>query len=421
MTDRRPRICFITAALDPGGSERQLVELATRLPRDRFEVDFILLTERGSDAAVAEAGGARVRALGSSYRATTPFPIFATRVLRKVFRLVSWVRAGRYDIVDAWLWHAYAVAAATRPLTRVPIMISGRRSLSDYKEHFGWFERLMDGLATRSSDLFVANSHLVREDVMAREHIAARRIRVIRNGVLIPPPMPEEDRRSIRQQWGWTDEAIGVGCVASVKPGKGFEMLIEVARDLRSARPDLRYVVIGDGVSKPALERQVADLGLADIVRFHGIEPDARRLYGALDIVVQASDSEGLPNAVLEAAAAGRAVVATAAGGTPEIVTDGVTGLSVPVGDADRLAAAFDRLAGDPDLRLRLGTAARAYVEETFRMDRFVAETAALYEELAAARGLVQRTASPPDAAAPVSDAAVPARPATGEGPTGRG
>ena len=177
-----------------------------------------------------------------------------------------------------------------------------------------------------------------------------------------------------------------VGCVASVKPGKGVELLIDVAEGLRAREPGLRYVIVGDGVSRPALEADVARRGLGDVVRFHGIEPDARTLYGAFDIAVQASDSEGLPNAVLEPAAAGVAIVATAAGGTSEIITDGQTGILVPVGDPGAMAVGIARLAGDPELRAKLGAAARTSVEESFPMDRMVEGMAHIYEALAARR-----------------------------------
>ena len=106
--------------------------------------------------------------------------------------------------------------------------------------------------------------------------------------------------------------------------------------------------------------------------------------------MVQASSREGLPNALLEAAASGRAIVATAAGGSGEIVLDGQTGLLVPVEDPVALVRALDRLVSDADLRERLGNAAREHVAATFAMDRFVAEFARLYEEQAALKN-VQR------------------------------
>jgi glycosyltransferase involved in cell wall biosynthesis len=134
------------------------------------------------------------------------------------------------------------------------------------------------------------------------------------------------------------------------------------------------------------LEAQIASLGLAGRVRLHGSVPDPTSLWCAFDVVVQPSRSEGLPNAMLEAASAGRPIVATAAGGTGEIVLDGDTGLLVPVDDAAAMGAALRRLLADAGLRDRLGAAARDRTLTVFGMERFVAEFGAMYEELARAR-----------------------------------
>ena len=139
---------------------------------------------------------------------------------------------------------------------------------------------------------------------------------------------------------------------------------------------------------RPDLERQVVALGLEGRVRLHGTELDPRPMYCAFDLVAQSSMSEGLPNVLLEAASAGRPVVATAAGGSGEIVIDGETGLLVPTEDLHALVAALRHAIEDPDLRRRIGAAARAHVDERFGMARYVREWGDLYEELAESRGI---------------------------------
>jgi glycosyltransferase involved in cell wall biosynthesis len=200
--------------------------------------------------------------------------------------------------------------------------------------------------------------------------------------------MPAAEREAIRAGWGFGPDTVIVGSVANYKPRKGLEMLLRVAATLRPTIPELRLVLVGEGTLRPVLEAMIADLGLSEIVRLHGREPDARRLYGAFDIVAHASESEGLPNVLLEAAAAGRAIVATAAGGSAEVVMAGESGLLVPVGDEDGFAREMLRLVEDPALRERLGAAARERAATVFGMDRFVAQTAALYEELAERKGV---------------------------------
>jgi glycosyltransferase involved in cell wall biosynthesis len=386
---RRLRIAYV-AGLTIGGAERQQLALAEHLPRDRFAVEFIVLGERSANARAAEALGVPVHVLGSARRATSPLPVFALRAAGRVAAYLRTVRRGHYDIVDAWLYHAYALAALTRPVSGAPILIAGRRSLSAYKRRFGPLERILDGLARRSADVIVANSAAVVEDVVAREGIARSRLRLIRNGVVPAPELSAERRAELRAGWGVAPDALVIGCIANPRPGKGLELLVRIMGDLRAEGRAVHLVVIGEGPLRPTLEAQIAAAGLERVVILPGAVPDARPLYGAFDVVVQASEAEGLPNALLEAAAAGRAIVATAAGGTSEIVEDGRTGSLVPVGDEPALRLALARMLDEPDLRARTGDAAREHVLTTFGLERMVAETAALYEELARARGLVR-------------------------------
>lgn len=378
---------LVTVALVPGGAERQMLLLAEGLPRSEFELDVICLESRGSDADRAEAAGARVRVLGLRRRraAGLPLPIYPIYLAWTVARFVL-MTAGRYDVVDAWLYHAYALCTMTRFLTRPKALISGRRSLSGFKGRFNALERIADAVARHTTDVFVANSLAVKDDVVRREGLAPIRMRVIHNGVEPIGPLPDRERRRLRGTWGAGPDTIVVGCVANYKPYKGLELLIRVVVRLAAgpAGPDLRLVLVGEGRLRPELEELRAELRAEQIVILHGSEPEARNVYGGFDIAVLASEAEGLPNVVLEAAAAGLPIVATDAGGTREIIRDSTTGLLVPVGDEDAMVSALERLLRDPVERARLGEAARADVLERFATDRMVGEFATLYRELVA-------------------------------------
>jgi glycosyltransferase involved in cell wall biosynthesis len=314
--------------------------------------------------------------------------VATARSTRGIARYLRAVRAGRYDIVDARLFHGYVLAGLTKPLSGVPILVAGRRSLGEFKDRFGPLGRGLDRLARRAPDMIVANSAAVAADTLVREGLNPLRLRVIRNGITPAEPLAAAERDAIRAGWGVGPDDIVAGAVANYRPVKGLERLVRVVAGLHAELPDLRLVLIGDGPLRGALEAQAAGLGIGSIVRVNGPAPDARHLVEAFDLVVAASEAEGLPNALLEAAAAGRPIAATAAGGTVEVIEDGRTGLLVPVGDEAALAGAVRRLVQDPELRARLGAAARVHVEATFGMDRMVAEYAALYDELAERRGL---------------------------------
>jgi glycosyltransferase involved in cell wall biosynthesis len=379
-SSRRIRVLY-PASLFPGGAERQMLLLAKHLPRDRFDISFVLLGAVTPLADEAVRAGATVHALNAPRRAGTSMPVFALKVAGRVAAYVRLCRRERYDIVDAWLYLGYGMAAVTRPFSRVPVLIAGRRSLSGHKAKFGMVDRAVDEIARRWSNAIVANSEAVAADVANHEHIDPARIRVIHNGVRIPPPSDPAARTRLRAGWGVAEGDCVVGCVGTFKAGKGQRVLVEVIAAVRSRLSGTWLVFAGDGPERAAIERRVADLGL-DRVLFLGNVPDAREVYDGFDVLASASDAEGLPNAVLEAAAAARPIVATDAGGTREIVTDGLTGLLVPIGDADRLTEAIVRVLEDRPLAERLGRAAREHVAASFGLDRFVSETAAFYEEL---------------------------------------
>ncbi|HEX5015816.1 MAG TPA: glycosyltransferase [Candidatus Limnocylindrales bacterium] len=382
MAERPLRVAFLNASLDIGGSERQMVTLAERLPRDRFQPEFVLLKRRGPLAERAAAADVPIHVVGWGARDS------GIRQVGDAARLVGRLRRGRYDIVDAWLFHAYALAGLTRRLTRVPVLIAGRRSLADYKRGFGRAERLLDRLTRAAPDGIVANAEAVRIEAASFEGLDPAQIRVIHNGIDVAAPIDPGARAAIRAGWGFGDDAVVFGAVANYKPGKGLPALIRTMARLIPDVPAARLVVVGEGRLRADLERLVSELGLERAVCLSGPSPDARAVVPAFDVAVQASESEGLPNAVLEAAAAGVPIVATDAGGTREILDGGAAGVLVPVRDEPALAAGMRRLAAEPSLRRVLGERGQAFVGATFGIDRFVRETASLYEELAERKGV---------------------------------
>ncbi len=378
--DDRLRVAFLAPSLHPGGAERQMLILAAALPKATFDLRFLLLSEPGDLAAEAAALGVPVHVLGlrrETCRTFTPRCLGdAARALRAYRGLTRDV-----DIVDAWLVPAYTFAGLVQPLARVPVLLAGRRSTVDVNRTRTWYREAAGRLAMRGIDAIVANSQAAANNAIAVERIDPARIHVIRNAA-VPIETTDAERLRLRHAWGFLPQDVVVGCVGNFKPGKGHLALVEVAGRLRDQCPSLRWCFVGDGPLRPELEDDIRRLGLDTIVRLHSGEPDARRVYGAFDIDVQASDSEGLPNAVLEAASAGLPIVATAVGGTAEVLTDGADGLLVPKGDRPALLAAIGRLAEDRELRHRLGRAAQARAMD-FSPARLAEQTGELYLRLA--------------------------------------
>jgi glycosyltransferase involved in cell wall biosynthesis len=159
-------------------------------------------------------------------------------------------------------------------------------------------------------------------------------------------------------------------------------VLIEAARGVVESAPEVRFVLFGDGVERPALEHQIAEAGLGTVFRMPGFRSDLDALIPWADVVALPSFTEGLPNVALEAAAAGVPVVATAVGGTPEVVISGQTGFLVPAGDAGRLSARILDLLRNRDWARHFGHAARQRVQQHFSFAGQARAYQALFQEL---------------------------------------
>jgi glycosyltransferase involved in cell wall biosynthesis len=227
----------------------------------------------------------------------------------------------------------------------------------------------LEAVAARFSDAELVQNP---EDLalMRRLHLTRRDARLLGNGVDLtrfdPACRTAEDRACARAELGIDDETVLFGVVARLVAEKGYPELFDAFARLDRERVAL-VVIGGDDPEKPdALGRDVIECARAAGVRFTGHRDDVDRLYGAMDVFVLASHREGFPRAAMEAAASGLPLIATDVRGCRQVVDDGVTGLLVPVRDADELAAAMRRLADDPSLRTTMGVAARQRAEAQF-------------------------------------------------------
>jgi glycosyltransferase involved in cell wall biosynthesis len=170
--------------------------------------------------------------------------------------------------------------------------------------------------------------------------------------------------------------------VAALRPDKNHVDLIRAWAGVVEAYPAATLLIIGDGPSRVDIERAVAGAGLGDSVQLLGRREDVPDILRTVDGVVSASVDEALPTALIEAGACGLPVVASDAGGTREIVVDGVTGRLVPLRDVPALTAALVEVIGNPDLAVRFGTAGRAQAEEKYSMRTWIARLEELYREV---------------------------------------
>lgn len=365
---RRPaepslRIALVIGSLDLAGAESQLVRVACELHRVGHRVTVVVL---GRDGPLGE----RLRRDGVPVRIAR-FQGFIVRrplaTLTGLARFWWYLLRARPQVVDARLPWAYMLALPIARLWRVPVRLQGRRSERQASAPRGRWQPRLHALATRAATGLVANSRLVAESLVGHEGVESARVHVIANGIDLPDVLAVAD----------ATPPVGL-LVANLRPVKAHGDLLD-ALALLEKPPLVRLV--GDGPERAALEARVAALGLADSVTFEGTVPDAGRLFTGVQFGLLTSHSEGLPNVVLEAMAAGVPVVATAVGGVVELVEDGVTGLLVPPADPPALAAAIATMVEDPARRAAMGLAARERAE-AYSWDRCRTAHERLYRSL---------------------------------------
>ena len=246
-------------------------------------------------------------------------------------------------------------------------------------------------LAART-DVLIAISDEVRDALLDRGIGTPSKYRVVSLGLELEPFLAVDGPSgALRRHLGLDADTPLAGAVARLVPIKDHETTFRALREL----PDLHLAVIGDGELRAELEARARDLGIADRTHFVGWWGDVAAAVSDLDVVVSSSRNEGTPVALIEALAAARPVVATAVGGTPSVVRQGVTGRLVPPSNEQKLAAAISDVLRDPREAAGLGAAGRADVAGRFGAARLVEEIRALYEELASPRRPVgSRTAS---------------------------
>jgi glycosyltransferase involved in cell wall biosynthesis len=365
------RIVHLTASAFLGGPERQMLGLASALPTD-YTTTFLSFSEAGRCRPfllAARAAGFDAAELAND----TPNLRAATR------ELAAFLRG---NFADVLVTHGYKSNMLGRPAARqagVPVVSVSR----------GWTGENLKVRCYEAADRFhlrfmdrVACVSRMQADKVRQAGVPAERIRVIRNAARLqafadPDPVAGQRLRSVAGGDGPLVVAAG-----RLSREKGFHILVEAAARLVRSVPRARVILFGDGAERPRLERLAANLGLGSRFAMPGFCHDLDALLPWADVVVLPSLTEGLPNVALEAAAAGVPVVATAVGGTPEVVVNGRTGFLVPVEDPVRLADRIGDLLTRPEWARAFGAAARRHVEEHFSFAGQARAYRALFTEL---------------------------------------
>jgi glycosyltransferase involved in cell wall biosynthesis len=361
------------------GSEAHLLTLLPDLRRRGWDVRFCLLHERepGASEFAARLEDAGVPVVPVRLRGDLD-PVAFLRLLRLV-------RATRPVLLHTHLVHADAYGLPAGRLAGVPVLASTKHGFNTFRERPAF--AAVDRRLSRLANLHIAISAGLARYLAETEGLDGSRFEIVHYGIAAggdPQPPPHAPR---------------LLCVGRLVPIKGHDTLLHALALAVASIPDLTLEIAGDGPLRGRLEELARDLGIAEAATFAGRVTSVADAYARAGIVVVPSRGEGFGMVALEAAERGRAVIASAVGGLPEIVDDGVTGVLVKPGDVEELAAAIAALAADPERAAALGAAARERALREFTLERCADRTDALY------RTAVDRSASTRSRAAAASSA----------------
>lgn len=375
------RVVHLISGLEVGGAERMVRRIAVGL-RDRgFEVTVASLIEVGPVGRQIAADGIPVLSLRMRRRSPSPAGLL---------RLMAVLRRLSPDVLQTWLYHADLLGVVAGRIVGVPAIAWNVRTsnmdMSRYRKLSRWTLAACARLS-RLPDVVVVNSEAGR-DYHAGLGYRPRRWSVIPNGFDLDEFRPDPaGRAAFRCEIGASADEVLVGLVARFDPMKDHETFLRAAGLLARQCPDVRFLMVGEGVTaeNTTLSGWIEAQGLSGKVRLLGLRSDLPRIYAALDIAALSSRTEGFPNVVGEAAAAGVPCVVTDVGDARQMV--GETGIVVPPADAEAFAAGLERLIAEgAEARRQRGARARQRIEEGYGLARIVGRYAELYEELGEAR-----------------------------------
>jgi len=372
LNGRRPRVMLFTDSFLRGGTERQFVRLVRGLDRSQFEILIACLHRRGPLLSEVESLGVSI----------VEFPInslYNFQAAKLFVQLVRFLHREQIQIVHAFDFYTSVFAVPAALIAGVPVVLASRRELLNLRSP--WQQRAIR-IACRLATRVVVNSRAAGRDLGSLKSGSQRRIELLPNCI----DLLEFERRmssgEVRRELGLSPRSIVIGALGNLRPEKDLETFLLAARGILDAIPSAEFLVIGDGPARDNLERLASDLRISESVHFLGERSDVSDLLAALDILVMTSYTESFPNAILEAMAMGKPVVATNVGGIPELVEEGQTGFLVSPRDPEAIADRVLSLSRDSARRQQMGRAARARVESNFTVQAVIARLEGIYVRL---------------------------------------
>ena len=358
-----------------GGPEKQIVQHCASMNRKLWRMvvcSFLEGKARNELLQKASEHGLETRAL---HTACSYNPLV-------ILELANLIQCEKPDIIVTHGYRPLIICLLLRLFNKKRI-ITYSRGFTEENLKIRLFEKLYR-ICMRFSNLIVAVSE-GHKQVLTAYRLEENKIHSVRNAVAVVSPLinqPEKLRKDVADRLDIPKEATIVVCAGRLSPEKGHRFLLEAIGKIGSKMKDTFFVFCGDGPCKKDLEKQAQELGISKHCRFPGFRRDLPEIFRVMDLMILPSLSEGLPNVVLEAFACAKPVVATAIGGVPEVVEDGVNGVLVPPARPDLLADAVVRCLAEPNMMLNMGKAGYHKVKSEFTVESQTQKLEEIYRQV---------------------------------------
>jgi glycosyltransferase involved in cell wall biosynthesis len=376
VNGRPIRAMFVVPDLGVGGAERHVTTLLPRMDPARFTPSVVCIGEEGALFAALPAAGIEARALHLRKRQ-------AARALRELISITRWARP---DVVVVRGYNAETLGRVAARVAGVEHTIVWVHNIGDTQPR-GTVRTVVDHALIRWTSSYFGVAEAQRRYLVDELGYPDDKICVIHNGV-DPALFDVNTDRGVLAEFGFSDRDPVVGILAALRPEKDHATLLLAARIVINEMPRAKFLIIGDGETRPQLEALCSELRITPNVHFAGARCDIARLLCAIDVFALTSVTvECFPIALLEAMACARPAVCTAVGGIPDMINHGETGYLVPPKDPQQLASRLVSLLSDPQTARRMGGAGRDRVEAEFNLDRSVAAAQQAIEDVVSRKG----------------------------------
>ncbi len=360
---KKINLLHLITSLKIGGTENYLLTLI-KAQKNKFNISVGYIKEKGIIGEKLEEAGVKVYKLNSLY---------------KIYRFI---KTQKIHILHTHLYRANILGRIVGKIASVPIIISGQQSIDDWKRFYHvWLDRI----TARFINCIITNAFTTKHILSVREKIDNKKIYVVYNGVDTNVFNPGVKSSLIRGKWGLGPKDFIVGSLLRLHREKGVHYIPEIVAKVRSKIPEIKFLVVGDGPLKGKLKEEIKNLSLAENLILTGCTvPDniLPAILSLVDLFFLPSKEESLSQAILEAMAMGKPIVAANVGGVSEAVLDGITGKLIPPDDPLALAECIVWMFNHRQEMVQMGEEGRKRVIKLFGMDTMISQTQKIYDDL---------------------------------------